>query len=277
GLKSISRFSPTGQFTNASSVTFQATFSGAVTGVAASNFKLTGTAGVGTIGTPTSSDSIHWSIPVSNLASGNGTLELDLANNSGITGSGGNALSTTTFSGQSYTLDHMRPTLTSINRFSPSNQLTNASSVTFQATFSEAVSGVAVANFALSGTAAAGTIGTPSTTDSGMHWSITVTGLGSANGTLELDLANNTSITDLASNPLSTITLSGQSYTLNHIALTLTSTIRFSPSSQLTNASSVTFQATFSVAVTGVAKGNFALSGTAGITNSAMGTPSTAD
>src|SRR5947208_3406393 len=162
----------------------------------------------------------------------------------------------------------MAPTLSSINRLSPSNQLTNASSVTFQATFSKAVSGVGSTNFALSGTAAAGTVGTPSTTDSGLHWSITVTGLASANGILELDLANNTGITDQAGNALSTTTLSGQSYTLNHNTPTLTSINRFSPSGQLTNATSVTFQATFSVAVTGVANGNFALSGMAGISSS---------
>src|SRR5205814_1129796 len=146
----------------------------------------------------------------SGLASANGTLELDLANNTGIADLASNPLSTATLSGQSYTLNHNVVTLTSINRFSPSGQLTNASSVTFQATFSVAVTGVAKGNFTLSSAVASGTIGTPSTTYIPTRRSTDLSGLASANGTLELDLANNTGITDLASNPLSTMTLSGQ-------------------------------------------------------------------
>src|SRR5260370_814330 len=78
-----------------------------------------------------------------------------------------------TLSGQSYSLDNEEPTLSSKNRLASSGQLSKASSVTFQATFSKVVTGVAASNFTLSGTAMINNsnIGTPATTDGGQHWS----------------------------------------------------------------------------------------------------------
>ena len=102
-----------------------------------------------------------------------------------------------------FTIDTVSPTLTSINRSSPAGQFTNLTSVTFLATFSEAVTGVntnVAADFALTGTAiAGGKIGTPTTSNGGLTWSIPVTGLSStANGTVQLNLTHNTGIKDLA-------------------------------------------------------------------------------
>jgi hypothetical protein len=225
-LVSISRFAPSGAFTNRSSVTFDVGFSKPVKGVMAGNFSLSGTA-AGSIGTPTSANGgMDWMVPVTGLGSANGTLELDLANNSGIFDLANDPLATTAFTGQSYTIDHVPPTMSAITRLVPTAALTGASSVTFQATFSEAVMGVAAGNFNLTGTAAVpnANIGTPSTSDGGLDWSITVGSLSSFNGTLELDLANNSGITDLAGNPLTTTSFAGQSYTLDHVPPTVTIT-----------------------------------------------------
>ncbi len=135
-----------------------------------------------------------------------------------VTDTAGNPVASGTLG--TFVVDLTDPALDSINLDIPSGQLTNATSVTFLASFSEAVTGVNAGNFILSGTASAGTIGTPVSSDGGVTWTIPVTGLTGpgANGILELDLNNNTDIADLAGNPLSTGTLSGQNYILDNIA-----------------------------------------------------------
>ena len=80
----------------APTVDFTVTFSHAVSGVAAGNFILTGTATAGaSVGTPTTSDGgIIWTVPVT--TAGNGTLGINLNNRTGIVDSHGNQLYDTT-------------------------------------------------------------------------------------------------------------------------------------------------------------------------------------
>ena len=100
--------------TRAASDSFTVSFSAAVSGVAATNFSLSGTDGTGLIGTPTSSDGITWTVPVT-AVSGNGTLQLDLTSTSGITAvAGGQALSAGHTGDQSYTVDTTAPVITAV-------------------------------------------------------------------------------------------------------------------------------------------------------------------
>jgi hypothetical protein len=78
----------------------------------------------------------------------------------------------------------------------------NATSMSFTVTFSEAVSGVDAIDFALTSTVTAGgTIGTPTTADSGLTWTVPITAI-SGSGTLRLDL--NSSGTGIATTAAST-------------------------------------------------------------------------
>ena len=83
-----------------------------------------------------------------------------------------------------------------INRSTPAGQYTNASNVTFLATFSEKVTGVVAKDFSLAGTATLGYLGRnqhPATSDGGLTWSIPVRHISSsANGTVQLNLSNST-------------------------------------------------------------------------------------
>ena len=91
------------------------------------------------------------------------------------------------------------PYVESINRTNPAGPVTNASSVTYTVTFSEAVTGVAASDFqlALAGTAT-GTV-SQVTPVSGSVYTVTVSGV-SGNGTVGLNLVDNGSIRDLAGN-----------------------------------------------------------------------------
>jgi hypothetical protein len=97
-------------------------------------------------------------------------------------------------------VDTIPPVVSSITRGNPAGQLTNASTLTFVVTFSEAVAGVDATDFSLGGTAAGASVGTPTTADGGLTWSVPVTTGG--DGTLGLNLVDDDSITDAGGNPL---------------------------------------------------------------------------
>ncbi|ASU34286.1 beta strand repeat-containing protein [Mucilaginibacter xinganensis] len=100
--------------TNASSVSYTATFAGSITGLTASNFSLTTTGVSGaSIGTVTGSGTT-WTIPVS-TGTGDGTIQLNLANATGVSPGITTSLP---FAGEVYTIDKTPATLTSGSYFS---------------------------------------------------------------------------------------------------------------------------------------------------------------
>lgn len=91
------------------------------------------------------------------------------------------------------------PVVTSITKADSDH--TNAATVRFVVTFSKAVSGVSGDNFSLTGTgAASAAVGTPTTADGGVTWTVPVT-TGAA-GTLQLTLADRAGIADAQGNAL---------------------------------------------------------------------------
>ncbi len=127
---------------------------------------------------------------------------------------------------------------------------TNAATVHFTITFSEAVSGVAAGNFVLTGTGTAGAvIGTPTTSDGGITWTVPVTT--GVTGTLGLHLYSRSGILDGFDNQLYDSTsddgttfnpIVGPFYTFS--ASSSTSTSIGSSLNPLTYGQSVTFTAT---------------------------------
>ena len=204
---------------------FQAVFSEAVTGVDGSDFTLTTTGGItsGTISV-TPLNATTYNVTVINV-SGTGTARLDLnGSGTGITDAGGNAPAGLT-GGEVYTVDQTAPTVSSINIAGTSP--TNASSVDYTVTFSEAVTGVDGADFTVTKTGNANGSVT-GVTGSGTTYTVTV-GSVSGNGTLRLDLnGSGTAIVDGAGNPISGGFTGGQTYTIDTTIPTLTSGSYFS-------------------------------------------------
>ena len=184
-VQSINRTNPASPATNASTVTFTVTLSQAVPGLVASDFQLVvgGLVGV-TLTQLTPLSASVYTVTVSGIT-GNGTLGLNCF----------------TFTGQAYTINTVAPFVQSINRNVPTGPVTDASTVSYTVTFSEAVTGVGAADFqlALSGTLA--TTLTQVTPVSGSVYTVTISGI-TGNGTLGLDLVDNGSIHDLAGNAL---------------------------------------------------------------------------
>jgi hypothetical protein len=160
-----------------------------------------------------------------------------------------------------WTVDTIAPTVSSIVRAFANP--TNAASVNFTVTFSEAVTAVDVADFNLTSTVTGASI----TTVSGSGTTRTVAvNTGTGSGTLRLNVTDNDTILDGTGNKLGGTGIgngsyiAGQTYTIDKTAPTVSSIVR--ASTDLTNAASVNFTVTFSESVTGVDAADFSLNPT---------------
>ena len=260
-VTSIARSDPSDEYTSASTLVFEVTFSEAVQNVDATDFELSGS-GAGTI---TVSDVSGYTYNATVAVSTDGTFNLDLVSSGhGIVDIIGNALTNTTpTSGRDQTYnvsitDSTAPTLASIERSDPSDERTSASTLVFEVTFSEAVQNVDATDFELSGTGA----GSITVSDvSGYTYNATVAV--STDGTFNLDIASGHDIEDLAGTGLASVAPTGadRSYTVDRTAPTVTSIARSDPSDEYTSASTLVFEVTFSEAVQNVDATDFELSG----------------
>jgi hypothetical protein len=210
-VSSISRQTPSTMLTNAASVTFRVQFGEAVSGLDTvgptfSNFTLSpsglgGTPAISAVAAVGASPSAQWDVTVGGY-SGEGTLGLSLSGaGSIISGSTGLGLSTSNLplAGQTYTIDRVAPTATTITPATVGP--TNAASVSFSVTFSESVTGFDAASDATVthlGTANSGV----TVSGSGSSYTANVTGL-SGEGTFTLRANTGSGVTDAAGNAVS--------------------------------------------------------------------------
>lgn len=268
-LNSFTRQDPPNSPTNEDRLVFRATFSEDVTGVAASDFEVTGTTAIVSGVATVSATTYDITVSFGDLPGLNGTVGLDLAASVTINDLAGNALPNSEPStDETYLVDNTAPTLDSFTRQTPPTSPTNADTLVFRATFSEDVSNIDVADFAVTGTTATVTnvIGV-----TGSTFDITVSGgdLAGLNGTVGLDLAGAQNITDLAGNALpSSEPATDETYSVDNTSPTLNSFTRQTPPTSPTNADTLVFRATFSEDVNNVDAADFAVTGTtATITN----------
>ncbi|MEA2236859.1 MAG: hypothetical protein QOC81_1583 [Thermoanaerobaculia bacterium] len=252
--------------TKLATVHFTATFSESVTGVSASTFALAATGPAGASITGVTGSGTTWTVTV-NTGSGDGTLGLNAVADAAVLDTAGNAFATP-FTGQLFTIDKTAPTVVSINRADANP--TAAASVNFTVIFSEPVTGVDSGDFSIAATGPTGTSIT-GVTGSGTTWTVTVNS-GSGDGTLGLNLTDNDSIIDAATNPLGGTgagngNFTGQTYTVDKNAPTVVSINRVGGAT--TASPTVSWTVTFSESVTGVDASDFALAPT-GLTGSSI-------
>ncbi|MBR7889685.1 DUF4347 domain-containing protein [Marinomonas sp. A79] len=236
---------------------FTLTFNEAVN-VTAADFALATTGSVAsTIGSITGSGTNTITVNVTGI-SGIGTLGLNLESGHAVTDLAGNALATAEpADDEVYTVDTVAPTLISINRLTDAS--TNADSVQFVAVFSENVTGLSADDFELTGTAKSGaSISSVFGTANG--YIITVNNI-SGDGSLGVQLKSAATLTDTASNALTTTTASAvtEQYTIDNTAPTATAII--TTNTALSTADTVTFDVTFNEAVTNVTADDFEITG----------------
>jgi hypothetical protein len=188
-------------------------------------------------------------------------------------GNAGTAVTAVTTDGGSVSFDKKAPAASAIVRFTPGNETTSATAVTFRITFSEAVTGVDHTDFTLTGTVG-GTLGTVSAVagSGNTRFDLPVSGL-SGTGTVGVSLNGSaTGIIDAAGNTSGGFT-SGETYTRVN-APAVSSISRLAPISQLTNATAVTYQVVFSNSVSGVDADDFSLFSPGNAVSGTIGTVS---
>jgi hypothetical protein len=229
-VTSIVRSDPAEATTSGRTLVFAVTFSEDVTGVDAGDFELSGT-GAGSITvSAVSGDTYNATVAVNT----DGAFNLDIAGGHDIEDLAGIRLSSVAPTGadQSYTVDRTAPAVTSIVRSDPSGELTPASTLVFEVTFSEAVQNVDAGDFELSGTGA-GSITVSAVSGGTYNATVAV----NTDGTFNLNIAGGHNIEDLAGTGLSSVTPTGadQSYTVDRTAPTVASIARSDPAEATTS------------------------------------------
>lgn len=254
--------------TNATSVSWTVTFDtlapaspDGLTGLTSSNFALVNGGLTGpsiTSVTPVGgSPSNTWTVTAS-TGTGDGTLGLNLVNDTSLSH---DVTTAQPVVGQVYTVDKTAPTTTSFIRQNPASSPTNADTLVFRATFSEALTAIDAGDFSVTGTTA--TISSVDPVGAGIY-DITVSGgdLAGLDGTVGLNFSLSMNITDLAGNALAnTEPATDQTYVLDNTPPSTVSFSRQSPTGSLTNVDALIFSATFSEAVSNVSIADFSVTG----------------
>gem|GEM_PF-2376867 len=277
GITSFARQTPATSPTNADQLIFRATFDEDVQNVGTADFSVnsTSTAGVTNVAVVTANSVYDVTVSGGNLASFNGTVNLNLAGGQDITDLVGNALPAgEPGTDETYTVDNDAPGLTSFARQTPATSPTNADQLVFRATFDEDVQNVGTADFSVNSTSTAGVTNVAVVTANSVY-DVTVSGgdLASFNGTVNLNLAGGQDITDLAGNALPTGEPgTDETYTVDNDAPGLTSFARQTPATSPTNADQLIFRATFDEDVQNVGTADFSVNSTstATVTNVAV-------
>ena len=168
-LASIQRYDPADQDTDSQTLVYEVTFSEDVAGVGTADFALSpGSTGNTTTTNPVTSITGSGNTYYATVsATTDGTYNLDLVSlGHGIADESSNQLTGTSPTGadETYTVsaavtDTTAPTISSIERYSPSSATTDSQTLVYEVTFSEAVTGVDAADFALSSSSTGGTSG----------------------------------------------------------------------------------------------------------------------
>ncbi len=218
GVTSITRHSPTALHTNADSLTWQVTFSEAVRNVDTTDFSLVvATTSVAYPGTTALAVSQVSTSVYDITASGSGIensdnpVQLKFDSSHDIEDLSSNALpASPTISGvnHAFLLDNTAPTVTSIERQSPTTSMTDEDSLTWRVTFADSggtIANVDTADFQVTGTTATITSVSEHATN---VFDVTASGgdLDSLTGTVTLSFANTHDITDEAGNALTDTT-----------------------------------------------------------------------
>src|SRR5690606_35525898 len=170
-------------------------------------------------GSGTTSLIFEYTVASGDVDSNGITLESSIAVNGGgitdVAGNGANLLLNSVGSTTAVLVDGIAPTVESIVRHNPMEESPASSSVTYQVTFSEAVTGVDLSDFTLTGDGAGGVLDQLEGVSGGTVYGVTVTGL-TGNGALRLDLeASGTGIIDAAGNAQVGGFTAGESYILD--------------------------------------------------------------
>ena len=264
---------PTVTITAASTSTgpFEATFTfdEAVTGFAIGDITV-GNGAPSNLQNP-SSDNRTFTATITPVATGTVTLNVAADVAMDAVGNGNTAAIQVSISHTASVADTTAPTVTSIERQTPTTSPTNADTLTWRVTFNEDVKDVGDADFAIAGTTETLTLSASAVSGSASQYDVTVSGaaLADLDATLTLSFASGQDIKDIANNNLTDTAPTGTNdftFVVDNTAPTVTSIERLTPTTSPTNVNSLSWRVTFSEALPFTSPGpgtdDFVVSGT---------------
>ena len=258
---SIERRTPSTSPTNSDTLTWYVTFSESVTNVDAADFSVTGTTAPIRALPATGSTTVYTvGVTGGDLADLNGTVTLSFATGHGIQDAAGNALTNTTPTAKNentFVVDNIAPTVTSIERRVPLTSPTNEDTLQWTVFFSESVTNVDAADFSVTGTT--GDLAVLALPGGADIYVVQLTGgdLADLNGTVTLSFAATQDIEDEAGHALTSTTPTGDNentYVVDNAAPTVAIT-----GVPATSSAPFTARFTFSESVTGFALADIAV------------------
>ena len=187
--------------TNAQTLQYEVTFPEPVTGVTASAFDphTDSTGNLSLSVTNVSGSGTTYAVTIDVTAGNSGPVLLGINNSGGVIQDlAGNALADANGIGANYIIDQVAPSVTTINRAQASP--TAESSLSFDVTFSENISGLDASDFDLNVTGISG-VQIDNVSGGGSAYTVTVTHNGGV-GTIGLHLVDDNTVIDSAGNPL---------------------------------------------------------------------------
>ena len=241
--------------TNGTSITYTLLFDESVTGLTAADFTLSGTSHTST---PWSVSNVagsagSYTITVSATAPADGTVLLVIGVGTVADGVG-NSGPTVAADATTVTIDRTAPTVSSFTRTSASP--TNGTSIEYSLVFSESVTGIAVGDLTIGGTS---TAWSAAVAGSGSTYTVTLSSVSPGDGTVTLSLGAG-AVIDIAANSGPAGQAAAPSTTIDRTAPTVTSFAATTASP--TNGTSIAYSLVFSESVSGLAAGDFTVSGT---------------
>ncbi|MGB0454325.1 MAG: LamG-like jellyroll fold domain-containing protein, partial [Bacteriovoracaceae bacterium] len=246
--------------TTASTVTFEMLYSEGMQNVMLEDFVLTSTGtATGSLATLNTISNTRYEVVVNGI-SGDGTLRVDFYDiNAPVLDLVNVPLSFGTKTGdETFTIDRVGPSITSIVKEGVVPSPTNQVSVSYIVTFSEDVQNVAVNDFTLTATGTAGGLISTVTATSASVYRVTVNSV-IGDGLLRLDFSDgDNDVADLAGNLMnSTSYTSGGSIEIDNTPPTVASIVRKTGELNPTTANEVRYTVTFDEDVTNVATTDF--------------------
>ena len=257
-IVSVVRQSPAANPTNADSITFRITFDEDVQNVDSDDFDATGTTGDVQAGGVNTINANIYDVTVSggDMASYTGEVGLEIASSQNIEDLAGNPLVNTTPTGvnETYMLDNTPPNTPSTPDLaagsdtgaSTTDNVTNVTTLTFTGTGDANVTVTLTSSFD-------GVVGS-TTSDGAGDWTVIVSTLTPGSHTMTASASDALGNTSAAS--------PGLNIEIDITAPVLASFARQNPTTQITNADSLTFAITFDSIVVNVTADDFAISGT---------------
>lgn len=218
-ISSIARVNPFAEETNATTVTFQLTFSEPVDNVDVADFETTGVAsGLVSAVTPIVGDEV-FDVTISGIG-GSGTLGLGVVSSTDIADLAGNVFAGTIVSSETYLMvDDTAPAVT-MSRLDPTTENTNRSEVSFSVSFSEIVQNVDASDFELSAASvSSANIEAVSQEGSAAIYRVDITGI-AENGLIDLDIVSATDIRDFGGNDFNGAVTSEETFTIENLLVT---------------------------------------------------------